>query len=75
MMSEEVRQKWINIAMDLMAAYYDACDEPHGLSLFLRPMCDRVADAIGDGATGEAVWESLQRRLRSMKLIGLGDDV
>lgn len=63
-MMEEKRQKWIGIAMDLMAAYHDACDEPQGSSAFLREKCDRVADAIGDDATGEFVWELLQKRLK-----------
>lgn len=52
-MNEETRQKWIGIVMDLLVEYYAVCDEPQGSSAFLRPMCDRIADAVGDGATGE----------------------
>lgn len=65
-MSEETRQKWIALVMDLMAAYHGVCDEPRGSDVFLRSMCDRVADAVGDGATGEFVWEILQGRLHDV---------
>ena len=69
-MNEETRQKWIGIAMDLMVAYYQTQGAVHEEDRFtvhpdefVRPMCDRVADAVGDDATGEFVWEILQKRL------------
>lgn len=70
--SEETRQKWIGVAMDLMVAYYRAQEDLFGEfprakhpDVLIRPYCDRVADAVGDGATGEFVWELLQERLRA----------
>jgi hypothetical protein len=71
-MTEETRQKWISLTMDLMVAYYYAqmaiwkaqfpkATHPDGI---VRTVCDRVADAIGDGATGEFVLEMLEKRIQ-----------
>lgn len=72
-MSEETRQKWIGIVMDLMVLHWHALDtigqewnSAETPEEVLRPICDRVADAVGDGAAGEFVWELLQGRLNDV---------
>lgn len=74
-MDEQKRQLWIGIAMDLMVAYYDAqdfvCSELNNADhpdVFIREMCQRVADAVNadanDDATADFVYEIVQRRLK-----------
>lgn len=72
-MDEMARQKWIGVAMDLMVLHWRALDQigqewndAEAPEEVLRPMCDRIADAVGDGATGEFVWELLQGRLNDV---------
>lgn len=67
-MSEEARQKWIGIAMDLLVEYYAVCETVTDPDLFPRKMCERIADAVGGGATSEFVWELLQRRLHDERM-------
>lgn len=69
-MSEEIRQKWIGVVMDLMVLHWHALDtiaqewnDAETPEEVLRPICDRVADAVGSGATGDDVYQFLVRRI------------
>lgn len=65
-MSEEVRQKWIGLVMDLLIEYHEMMEGHESLDRVFRPWCDRLADAAGGDATGEFVWELLQGRLNDV---------
>lgn len=65
-MNEEARQKWIALVMDLLVEYHEMMEGHESLDQVFRPWCDRVAAAVGDGATGEFVWELLQKRLNNV---------
>lgn len=63
-MNEQERQKWIGLVMDLMVAYRQMLgDHSADPDAEIRSWCDRVADAVGDGATGEFVYKTLKRRM------------
>lgn len=70
-MTEIQRQQWIGIALDLMVEYHRAqdfvCSELNYADhpgVFLESICERVALAIGNGATAEAVHDALLSRLK-----------